>query len=95
MKKIVLLLLLLGCGKTEDAIMERLSDNEARLNKLQDRLVEQQRKINEIDREVQALDAEIGRKGDLLEAYALKSEQAFNSIHLKLEEQKKPKRKKK
>lgn len=75
--------------------MERLSDNEARLNRLQDRLTEQQRKINEIDREVKELDQEIGRKGDLLEAYAEKAEQAFNAIQLKLEEQAKPKRKKK
>jgi archaellum component FlaC len=95
MKKIALFVFLLGCGKSEDAIMERMSENEAKMNRLQDRLNEQQRKINEVDNQVKELDEEIGRMGDLLEAYAEKADQAFNAIQLKLEEQSKAKRKKK
>lgn len=94
MKYLFFVFLLISCGKTENAIIDQLSANEAKLNRLQERIKSAENDIRNLNETIKAQQEIIDTTKSELYAYAEKANQAFNAIEIRQEEIKKERQQK-
>lgn len=88
------LTVLVGCGKSEDAMMERIYENELRINKMQRRMITLQKEMLELETKMADMQAEMDLNSKRVMEYSEQASLAFRAIEIKIEEQQnKPKKK--